>query len=423
MTHPDGPAAGTGLAALLRVRDARLYFGGLALSQFGDNVLLLAAGIWVKSLTGSDGAAGVIMFFVSAPALLSALFGLLADRVRKRALMITVNLVMAAATLALLTVDTAGDAWLVYTVMTAYGTALVIIGAAESGLFVSMLPERLLGAANTMVMSLQESMKVVAPAVGAALFAAFGGHALALLDVATFLLAAGALALLRVPEPAPRPGSKALRAELLTGVRHVSRTPGLRLVVFGCAAVMGVMGFTNTALFGLVDDGLHRAPVFLGLLMCVQGVGSVAGGLFAPRLMARIGEGRFVALGMAVSAAGNALLLVPAEAVVLPGMALRGIGLPWAVIGAYTLMQRRTPVELMGQAAGSINLIIFVPQAVSVLVGAGLGEVLGYRGLFAVTSVCVAAVCGFLLSRAEVRSAGAEPEPGTTEPTPSERSQ
>lgn len=408
----------------MRIRDARFYFGGLALSQFGDNVLLLAAGVWVKSLTGSDGAAGVIMFFVSAPALLSSVFGLLADRVRKRALMITVNLVMAAVTLALLTVDTSGDVWLVYAVMTAYGTALVITGAAESGLFVSMLPERLLGAANTMVMSLQESMKVVAPAVGAALFAAFGGHALATLDVATFLLAAGALALLTVREPAPRPSEKALRSELLTGVRQIARTPGLRLVVFGCGAVMGVMGFTNTALFGLVDEGLHRTPAYLGLLMCVQGVGSVVGGMFAPRLMARLGEGYFVVLGMALSAAGNALLLVPTEAVVLPGMVLRGIGLPWAVIGAYTLMQKRTPVELMGRAAGSVNLIIFVPQAVSVLVGAGLGEVLGHRALFAITSVGVAAVCGFLLSSAEVRSAVGEPAPDTTiESTSPERSQ
>ncbi|MEV8437317.1 hypothetical protein AB0425_08090 [Actinosynnema sp. NPDC051121] len=53
-----------GAWAALRVRDIRLYMIGLTLSLFGDSVFLVVAGIWVKDLTGSDGAAGMVNFCI-----------------------------------------------------------------------------------------------------------------------------------------------------------------------------------------------------------------------------------------------------------------------------------------------------------------------------------------------------------------------
>jgi hypothetical protein len=48
--------------ALLAHRDARFYLAGQALSTVGDNALWLAMGIWVKILTGSSSAAGLVFF-------------------------------------------------------------------------------------------------------------------------------------------------------------------------------------------------------------------------------------------------------------------------------------------------------------------------------------------------------------------------
>src|ERR1035437_10147661 len=42
------------MLGLLRPRDVRLFLLGQTLSLFGDTVLYLALGIWVKSLTGSN---------------------------------------------------------------------------------------------------------------------------------------------------------------------------------------------------------------------------------------------------------------------------------------------------------------------------------------------------------------------------------
>ena len=56
-----------------------------------------------------------------------------------------------------------------------------------------MLPERLLGQANGSLGTVREALRLVGPLTGAALFAGFGGHAVAVLDAATFLVSAAAL--------------------------------------------------------------------------------------------------------------------------------------------------------------------------------------------------------------------------------------
>lgn len=46
--------------AAVERRNGRLYLSGLAVSVVGDNALSLAAGIWVKSLTGSSSEAALV---------------------------------------------------------------------------------------------------------------------------------------------------------------------------------------------------------------------------------------------------------------------------------------------------------------------------------------------------------------------------
>ncbi len=56
----------------------------------------LAAGIWVKSLTGSSSEAALVSVCVYAPSLAGPLAGVVADRVRRRRFLVCLNLVSAA---------------------------------------------------------------------------------------------------------------------------------------------------------------------------------------------------------------------------------------------------------------------------------------------------------------------------------------
>jgi hypothetical protein len=163
-------------------RNTRLYLTGLTASLLGDSAMTLVAGIWVKSLTGSNSAAALVSVGIYAPSLLAPVAGVVADRVRRRRLVLASNLAMAAVMLTLLGVDRASRVWLIYAVMTCYGVALALIDPAENALFAIMLDDGARARLNGLRMSLQEGCKLVAPLAGAGLFLAIGGGWVAALD-------------------------------------------------------------------------------------------------------------------------------------------------------------------------------------------------------------------------------------------------
>ena len=69
----------------------RLLLAGQSLSSFGDTALYLTLGIWAKALTGSNAAAGGVFLALGIPALFAPVGGHLADRVRRRPLLIWGN--------------------------------------------------------------------------------------------------------------------------------------------------------------------------------------------------------------------------------------------------------------------------------------------------------------------------------------------
>ena len=99
---------------LLAHRDARIYLAGQSLSTLGDSALWLAMGIWVKLLTGSSSAAGLVFFAFIAGTCLGPLTGVLTDRVRRRPLLITANLATGALVCLLLLVGGRSGVWLIY---------------------------------------------------------------------------------------------------------------------------------------------------------------------------------------------------------------------------------------------------------------------------------------------------------------------
>jgi MFS family permease len=188
-------------------------------------------------------------------------------------------------------------------------------------------------------------------------------------------------------------------AEVLAGARHIVRTVVLRQMLVAGGLTLAVLGFSETLVFAIVGDGLHRAPSFVGVLMAAQGVGAVAGAACAARIARRAGERVLAGLGMALVAAGALLMISAALPVVLAGVVLFGAGMPWIVVGAITLLQRVTPAELQGRAYSAADLLLGAPQTASIAAGAALVAVVGYRWLLAAEAAVVALAATYLLSR------------------------
>ena len=131
--------------------------------------------------------------------------------------------------------------------------------------------------------------------------------------------------------------------------------------------------------------------------MAVQGVGALIGGPLSAPLMRRIGERWLCGIGLIGIVVGSLLLEGGSLVFVLLGAVAFGMALPPLLVGAYTLLQLRTPGELQGRAFSAFDLIASLPQTMSIALGAILITVLGYQGELTIIAVVVSIAAIVLL--------------------------
>jgi MFS family permease len=386
---------------LLAIRNARWYLGGQTFSLFGDVALWLAMGIWVKELTGSAGQAGLTFFFFGLATLMAPLAGLVVDRVRRRPVLIWANLTGALVVLGLLFVHGRHQVWLIWLIAFLYGTVYSFLSAAQSGLLVTMLEPELLGDANGYLQTVREGLRLFGPLTGAGLFAAFGGGPVAIMDSATFLIAAVSLSFVHVHEERPVPVEQHRWAEITAGARHLWRDIVLRQVIVAAAVACLVVGFLESISFAVVGQGLHRPATFLGVVIAVQGIGAVCGGVMSARSVRRLGEGPVVGISLLTVAGGSLLFMMANLPAVFAGAIVLGASLPPLIVGLMTLLQRRTPNELQGRVSAAADTLITVPQTLSIAVGAILVSEVNYRYLLAAMAIVISLSGVYLLTRRE----------------------
>jgi MFS family permease len=396
---------------LLGLRNVRVFVAGWTLSTFGDWAMFIVLGVWAKDLTGSNSAAGLVFFALGVPSLLAPFAGLLVDRLPRRPLLIGIYAAEAVVVLSLLFVHDRGDVWILYAVTVFYGAAGTFGASARSALMTVMLPRDLLAESNGILQTLREGLRLVAPLVGALIYASVGGGAVAILDSASFVAVVIALALIRLEEPRFERVEHRFVPELLAGARHVFATLPLRQIVLATGACLLVVGFAETLIFAVLDEGLGRPASFFGVLSSLQGVGAIVGGLIAARTMRRIGDVRLVGVGMVLFAVGELSFASHSLALVLTGIALAGAGLAWIIVGYATAVQVRTPLRLQGRVLSAADTLVSTPQTISIALGAALVSVMDYRILVVAMAVVVVACGAYLLTRDPEPESATEQDP------------
>jgi MFS family permease len=401
------------MTALADPRFRRLLIGN-SISSFGDSALYLTLAVWAKDLTGSNAAAGAIFLALGLPYLAGPFAGQLVDRVNRRRLLITANAITGTIVLALLVVHSANELWVMYLVSFGYGLAGMVITPAGAGLLKDLLPDGDLAGANAANVTIQQGLRLISPLVGTALYAQFGGGCVVVLDAVSFLAAIAALACVRVQETAPEPrGEQSIRAELLAGVTHLRRTPLLSQIILTATAAYLVIGFYESVTFAVIA-AIGRPAAFFGVLMSVQAVGSIAGGLAVGLVIRRVGETRTLGIALVAWSLASIVYLIPHVAASCAALALFGVAIPLVWVSVDTATQRHTPPQLQGRVGAASNMATGLAQTLSIAIGATLVDTLGYQPLL----IAVAAVTS--LAAIPVLTRPAQPpvhlsKPGSTD--------
>ncbi|MEU7138538.1 MFS transporter [Nocardia sp. NPDC046473] len=382
----------------------RRYLVAQAISILGDSALFVAFAIWAKTLTGSSSAVSLIFLVLLLPLTLAPLAGYLVDQVRGKRLLITVNIATGLLVLLLLLVHDRGQLWLLYAVAFCYGCSSAITGSARSTLIRHLTADRdELISVNGALQVIRKNMELFGPLAGAGLFAWLGGPAVAILDSATFFLAAAIQATIAIDEPIPERANNRWGTALAAGFLHIKETVELRQILLGAAAGLFVIGCVNTLIFAALD-AIGRPPSFAGVLEAIMAAGAIGSSLIAPMALRNWGTQRVVFGGLVLLAAGMVLLAVPLLGVVVLAMALVGASVPPVIVSLTTAAQTKTPVDKLGRVVSVVQLATSAPQVLAAAVAAALIAVLPYRAISAIAAVLIAVCALWLVTRRQAAS-------------------
>ncbi|MCI0399629.1 MAG: MFS transporter [Chloroflexi bacterium] len=378
------------MLAVLRQRNfALLWFGGL-ISLTGDWMLRIALPVTVFELTGSTLATGIMFMVGMVPnLLLGSVAGVFVDRWDRRRTMIATNLLLAAGLLPLLLLESAGWLWIVYVVAFVQSAVSQFFGPAENALLPQLVDESHLLTANSLNALNNNLARLIGPALGGFVAVAFDLAGVALVDAATFLLAALLIGLVRVAAPpagaAQAPAQEkpaisfvAVWREWLAGLRLVGRERVVK-ILFAIAAIVAVgEGVISVLFVPFVTEVLRGKALQLGWLMSAQAVGGLLGGIIIARLGQRLEPRRLlgpsaVLFGLIDLAIFNYPAFIPGITLALVLFVL--VGLPGAGFSASitTLLQNDVADDYRGRIFGALNTTF----ALLTLGGMGLASVAG----------------------------------------------
>src|SRR5829696_2351142 len=353
---------GSEVRDVLRARDVRLLLLAGLVSQTGDWALRIGVGYQVYALTESTIASAVVMLVSLAPqVLLGSVAGAYVDRRDRRRIMVAVNLALAVVLTPLLVAP--DDVVVIYVVLAMSSCLASFFIAADATMLPAMVPD---GPLRITANALNSQVRDVSR-LGGALVATGGVAALAVADMVTFLLAAGAIAVIRHRFSAVPAQHVTLRAELVEGFATIRHRRALMIVLIFLAATGVGEAIMGTLFAPFVHDLLAADAGVFGAIVSAQAVGGILGGvivsLVGHRFCARtLFGGGAVGFGLL----GLALFLYPAafrsvaEAAppAWPAMVIiAAVGLPGAalVAGFMTTLQNNTTDPVRGRVFGTVT--------------------------------------------------------------------
>lgn len=343
-------------------------------SRLGDALRGAALPLLAVSLTDD----ALLISLVTACGFLPwAIFGLLggalADRMDQRRAMWLVDVVRAVLVAGFAVLVGLGQATIGALIALAFAltTLQTLFDNAATALLPSVVPTSVLGQANARLMTGQEVMGrfVGAPLVPVLL--AVGAWAPYGADAVTYLLAAALVGSLRQtpPKRSVTPG-RTLRRDVAEGVRVLWHDRGLRALCVSTTVCNIGIGALIATLVLLVTDWLGAGNSGYALVITVYGAGSVLGGLVSGWLTTRLGQTR----SMMGCAAAQVLALavlggVRGLPVAVLALAVFGFsGMVWNVT-QVTMMQRRSPKELLGRVSAGFRTLTIAGTPLGALLG------------------------------------------------------
>jgi MFS family permease len=399
------------LSPIWRDRDFRRFWIGDTISMTGSGITAFALPIIAVLIVHvTPGQMGLLRALNAAPAIVVGLLaGAWVDRVSRRRLLIGLNLLEGLLLLAI-PVAYATDRLtlgLLMALFVASGLLLPFWWAAWNALLPSIVERERLVEANSKMMFSWSATGVTGPALGGALVSLLSAPGAILVDSASYVVSAVALAGVRtkLPEVRSKDRPPRVRTQIAEGLRVTFRDPLQRAISLPRVLLDFVDAMSGAVFFIYVLREVALPKGLLGLALAIGAFGFIGGSLAVPRIEQRLGTGWTIVLGLAMVAASPYTMVVarrslPAAVNVacfaLPGI-IGGAGGIIQFVALSSLRQSITPDAVLGRVYASASWLGRVLAVVGALVGGYLGGRIGLRSTILVCALAYAVPAGYAM--------------------------
>ena len=345
---------------LLKTRNFALLFSGQVVSQIGDGMSKVALLWFVYEMTGSAFKMTLIGLLQTLPPLIfSPLIGVYLDRMRKKPVMIWVDLIRTGSVMLiplLYAMDALTLEWL-YVLVFLTSIVSTVFGPALASAVPLLVSRTQLTGANALIQSTTNIGLLIGPAVSGVGIAMIGAQNVLYLDAATFLISALCLMPIRLRETLQARAQLADRVtifqDLLVGYRFIfvqHRTVLLlmftaALYSLGVSAFMLLLPVFATQLFDAssIELGWLWSSLGIGMLVASGWLGWINQGDLRNRL-------RLVSVALAVGAIAVCMLGM-LQAPIMAAVLIIIFGGSTAIFTpvVWAMLQELTPEPLLGR--------------------------------------------------------------------------
>ncbi|HEY4913579.1 MAG TPA: MFS transporter [Candidatus Dormibacteraeota bacterium] len=275
----------------LRHRNYRLFLTGQIISTVGTWMQSVAMPWLALELTHSGLLVGLVLAAQFTPVLLGGPFGgLVADRERKRNVLLVTQSLFTVPSFVLFAVSATGHAqyWMVIVAAFATGAINMFDVPARQAFVIEMVGRQDLMNAIALNSSVFNASAVIGPAIAGLVIAAVGVPICFLANSVSYLAAIVALLLMRdLPHLVAQHHEQPFLTRIAEGAAYARREPvvGMLLIVVAVFSLFAMNRLTLIPLFA--DQVLHVGAHGFGFLLASMGLGALVGALtlaFSPTL-------------------------------------------------------------------------------------------------------------------------------------------
>jgi MFS family permease len=381
------------MRAILQKRALRFVFAANMISMLGSGMNSAAVAWYILQATHSEIALGTFAVLQTIPAMLMLPFtGVLIDREDRRRLVMMLDgaRALVIVTVAILAFAGKVKVWELYLMNTLVAAGFWMFWPTITTLIQELTPGEEFVHSNTFLLAGVQGGWLLAGSVVGFVYNHIGLGGVLLIDVSTYVISFFCYFAVRsgrhvVPRPAELhadivAAESALERyvrEMREGLHFLRGRRSLILLGASWALFLGAMMTGVVVTAPLSDQVFHAGAVGYGWLNAGWGVGAFVSAMYTPRLIARIGARRAIAIAMGVLAICMILApLSPWLAIAVLAYGAMGSGRGISSVAMNTSIMEQVPQHFMGRVQ---NTFYFAGTTLQLVLGFLVGAVAQYN--------------------------------------------